>query len=127
MIDNSIIDTAKILLNPDLIPKYINQLPIMPVFYPQIKNACTDNIYHSYTVDAYEFVQQVLPPPFKPTLVWGFGGICKASPYGEPKYMKSFPGSTFEAIQNIPIHVTFKNNIAGSYKIPVDPTIIFSL
>lgn len=106
MINNITTDSTKELLNPDLIPKYINQLPILPVLYPKVMNGCTRNVYHSYTVDAYEFFQQVLPPPFNPTLVWGFGGICKATPSSNPQYLRSFPGPTFETIQNIPVHVT---------------------
>ena len=53
MIKNIDTNPTKELLNPDLIPKYINQLPILPVFYPKVMNACTRSVYHSYTVDAF--------------------------------------------------------------------------
>ena len=122
---NSSVSSQKELLNPDLIPKYINQLPILPVFYPKVMYVCNKK-YYQYNVDACEFMQQVLPPPFNPTLVWGFGGMCKATQFSSPQYMKSFPGPTFETIQNVPVHVTWKNNIVGSYNVPVDPTIMWA-
>lgn len=53
MINNITTDSTKELLNPDLIPKYINQLPILPVLYPKVMNGCTRTVYHSYTVDAF--------------------------------------------------------------------------
>lgn len=40
MITNSDTNLQKQILNPDLIPKYINQLPILPAFYPKVMNVC---------------------------------------------------------------------------------------
>ena len=42
MINNSTPDPPKEILNPDIITKYINQLTILPVFYPSIENSCDD-------------------------------------------------------------------------------------
>ncbi len=126
--NNLSIKSQKELLNPNTIPKYINQLPILPAFYPKVIEGCSDssNVYYKYKVDACEFFQQVLPPPFNPTLVWGFGGMCTDTTSNDPRYIKSFPGPTFETIQNIPVHVTWSNNIVRNYNVPVDPTIMWA-
>lgn len=68
--------TDKQILDPSFIPKYINQLAILPVYEPDVcRDKYNKKIYYNYVVDACEFTQQILPPPFKETAVWGFGGI----------------------------------------------------
>ncbi|MFA5809991.1 MAG: hypothetical protein WC935_06620, partial [Thermoleophilia bacterium] len=60
-----------------MIPKYVNQLLIPPVYQPTV---VTDPITgavvrHDYTVDVSQFQQQVLPAPLPQTTVWGYGGM----------------------------------------------------
>lgn len=127
MNDDNITIQNKDILDPTTIPKYINQLTILPVFNPSIcRDPKTNKIYYNYVVDACEFTQQILPPPFNKTTVFGFGGMCRRTPDSRPEYIRSFPGPTFETIKNIPVHVTWNNQISGSYSVPVDPTIMWA-
>ena len=119
--------TDKQILDPSFIPKYINQLAILPVYEPDVcRDKYNKKIYYNYVVDACEFTQQILPPPFKETAVWGFGGICRKTPKSRPEYIRSFPCPTFQTIRNIPVHVTWRNQIIGNYTLPVDPTIMWA-
>ncbi|MBO8168371.1 MAG: multicopper oxidase domain-containing protein [Thermoanaerobacteraceae bacterium] len=113
------------ILNPRSIPKYVNQLDIPPVYEPTIITDQTtgDVLRHEYTVDVSEFKQQILPPGFPKTTVWGYGGLVKDPDTGETVYFRSTPGPTFEAIRGIPIHVQWVNNLTGPHLFAVDPTL----
>ena len=70
------------------------------------------------------------PTGFGLTKVWGYVGKAKNSITGETLgSIASTPGSTFEAIQGIPVQVKWVNNLIDSngkplsYKLPVDPTL----
>ncbi len=92
MNDDNITIQNKDILDPTTIPKYINQLTILPVFNPSIcRDPKTNKIYYNYVVDACEFTQQILPPPFNKTTVFGFGGMCRRTPDSRPEYIRSFP------------------------------------
>lgn len=64
------------LLDPLTIPKYVNQLEgPPPVYEPFVaKDPNTGLLTHYYNVTMSEFYQQILPPPFPKTKVWGYGG-----------------------------------------------------
>lgn len=109
-------------LDPTTIPKYKNQLEKPYIYHPMLvkrvhRSKKGDRIRkeHLYFIDISEFKQQVLPEGFPKTTVLGCGGLVKEHKRGTIKYVKSFPGGTFEAIRNIPLHIKWKNRL----KIPV--------
>lgn len=112
-------------LDPKSIPKYINQLFIPPTFKPIIaKDPITDKeISYNYTVNMTEFMQQILPPSFPKTTVWGYEGKVEDSCTGEISCFRSTPGPTFEAVREIPINVQWVNNITKPNLFAVDPTL----
>jgi FtsP/CotA-like multicopper oxidase with cupredoxin domain len=104
-------------LDPKLIPKFVNQL-VKPPVYANTTIAGVDY----YTVNMTRFTQQILPPPFPETEVWGYGGIVKF-PNGTEGFFRFAPSPTFEAKNGTPISVTWQNNITISHLFAVDPTL----
>ena len=128
------------LLDPSKIPQFVNQLDRAPsVFIPiNITDNLGNLVRQEYTVSVSEFTQQMLPTVtsdgkptgFSSTKVWGYIGEAKNSITGETMgSVASTPGSTFEAIQGVPIQVKWVNNLVDasgkplSYMLPVDPTL----
>jgi len=113
------------LLDPLTIPKYVNQLTgPPPVYEPKVVKRGNKVIRHDYTVDVTEFYQQVLPPGFPMTPVWGYGGKAKDATTGESLgYIRNQPGATFEAIRGIPINVEWQNKLTSPHMFPIDPTL----
>ncbi|WP_105614570.1 multicopper oxidase family protein [Vallitalea okinawensis] len=112
-------------LDPKLIPKYVNELEAPPVYKPRIKRSpCTGRVKsHHYTISMNEFQQQLLPPGFPMTTVWGYGGNIKDPSTRKSVYFESTPGATFEAVKGVPAHVQWVNNITDSQLFAVDPTL----
>jgi FtsP/CotA-like multicopper oxidase with cupredoxin domain len=113
------------ILPPTRIPKYVNQLVIPPVYEPAIITdpKTGEVLRHEYTVDVSQFEQQILPPRFPKTTVWGYGGMIKDPETGESVYFQNSPGATFEAVRGIPVHVQWVNNLDGPHLFAVDPTL----
>lgn len=114
--------SAQVPLNPLSIPKYVEPLPIPPVMSPEpgvfyYGDSC---YYYKYKIGAYPIEQQVLPPPFPKTRVWG---------YGTSKETASWPAATIEAIRGEPISVLWTNNLVDEngnpipHPLPVDTTL----
>jgi spore coat protein A len=93
---------AQVPLNPRAVPKYVEPLPIPPVMVP-----VSDNYYE---IGIYPVEQQVLPPPFPKTRVWG---------YGASKETASWPGATIEVIRGVPVRVRWTNNLVDEYGVPI--------
>ena len=113
-------------LDPLTIPKYVTQLVIPPVFVPdEVTDPDTSEVIsHSYSIDMTQFQQQILPPPFNATTVWGYGGDARDAVTGEPLgYVRHSPGATFDAVRGIPVDVEWVNMITGTHMFAVDPTI----
>jgi FtsP/CotA-like multicopper oxidase with cupredoxin domain len=135
-------------LDPNLIPKFVNQLVIPPVYVPQytIQTGNNQQGDHQtgnnqqgdhqtgntqiYKVDMNAFSEQILPlfdvngNPLGQTKVWGYGGLVKDAVTGKSLgYVQNSPGPTFEAIRGVPIQVTWHNNITTPQMFAVDPTI----
>lgn len=112
-------------LNPKTIPKYVNQLPVPPVYEPTIVTdpITGDIISQDYTVSVNQFPQQILPPPLPMTTVWGYGGTVKDPVTGLPVPFQNSPGATFEAIRGIKVIVQWVNNLWGPHLLAVDPTL----
>lgn len=111
-------------LDPKLIPKYTQELVIPPSFLPTIcTSPVSGTVSYNYTVTMNQFKQQILPPEFNPTTVWGYGGTIKDTSTGEEVKFQNAPGPTFEAVRDIPINVKWVNEITAPYSLAVDPTI----
>lgn len=127
------------LLDPKIIPQWVNQLDKAPPIY--IPTNITDNsgklIRQEYVVSIREFEQQLLPSTdsggnptgFGSTKVWGFEGEAKDAVTGENLgLVHGTPGCTFEAIRGVPAQVKWVNNLVDSSGKPltsmfaVDPT-----
>ena len=107
-------------LDPKTIPKYVNELVSPPVFKPiVVTDPTTEEVLsHNYTVFITEFKQQILPPGFPETHVFGYEGIIE-----DGSSFTSTPGPTFEAHRGIPVNVQWVNNITNPHFLPVDPTL----
>lgn len=112
-------------LDPTLIPKYETELVIPPVYKPTIVTdpVTGEVISHNYTITLTQFKQQILPPMFDKTTVWGYEGTITDPNTGEPVCFRNSPGATFEAVRDIPVNVQWVNNLTESHLFGVDPTL----
>ncbi|OGO76949.1 MAG: copper oxidase [Clostridiales bacterium GWB2_37_7] len=113
-------------LNPNNIPKFVNQLFIPPLFEPfKYKSPINCKVKsHNYRVNISQFKQQILPDGFPETTVWGYGGRVKDPIKGTIiQNYYSTPGPTIKAIRHIPINVKWVNNLTVSHPLAVDPTL----
>jgi spore coat protein A, manganese oxidase len=120
-------------LDPDTIPKYVDQLVIPPVYVPKYTYDCkTDQWTQEYKVTMSQFSEQILPTidaqgnptGFGQSTVWGYGGNAKDAITG--KYLGYFqfsPSCTFDTTVGVPVRVTWVNNITQPSLFAVDPTI----
>lgn len=120
-------------LDPDSIPKYVDQLVIPPEYVPTYTFDCkTGRWTQEYKVTMSQFYEQILPTKdaqgnptgFDRTKVWGYGGNAWDPLTG--KYLGYFqfsPSCTFDTIKGVPVRVTWTNNITQPSLFAVDPTI----
>jgi spore coat protein A len=125
---------------PSTIPKWVNQIGgAPPVYVPtDITDGLGNLIRQEYVVNVTQFTQQILPTTdglgnptgFGQTLVWGYGGVAKDAITGAYLgYVRNSPAPTFEAIRNVPVRVTWINNLTDnngnplSHMFAVDPTL----
>ena len=111
-------------LDPNKIPKFVNELTKEPVFVPDNSRGTPH-----YTVTYKSIRQQLLPPGFPSTEVYAYGGLTNSAEAGErPEIRTTFstPGPTFEAVRGQHIRVHFVNQLDGDHILPVDPTIMFA-
>ncbi|HEX7391728.1 MAG TPA: multicopper oxidase [Thermoplasmata archaeon] len=114
------------LLDPLMIPKWVNQLTgPPPVWEPTVvTDEDGDAESHDYTVEMRAFTQQILPAPYPTTPVWGYAGYAMDSVTGAPLgYIMNSPGASFEATRGIPINVKWINEIDDEHMFAVDPTL----
>ncbi len=113
-------------LDPNTIPKFVNQLVVPLIFEPAVvKDPCSRNTKsHYYQVTVSQFTQQLLPPNFPETTVWGYGGKVRDPETGDIIVdFRSTPGPTFERIRNVPVNGQWIKNLTGPNPLAVDPTI----
>lgn len=114
------------ILDPETIPKYETEITAPPpVYVPrEIRGRGGEVVGHEYTVHMLDFMQQILPPGYPETMVWGYGGAAKDSITGRPLgFVKNSPGPTFEATRGIPSKVTWRNMVNSEHMFAVDPTL----
>lgn len=117
-------------LDPLTVPKYVNQLEKPLTFVPYIhkKRIKKDGehsvqIQHQYAIDIGVTKEQILPPGFPMTKVYGYGGLVEDPKTGKIRYHISSPGSTFEAKRGIPVIIKWRNRINEPHFLAVDPTL----
>jgi FtsP/CotA-like multicopper oxidase with cupredoxin domain len=105
-------------LPPGAIPKFVSPLTIPPAMPRRAGDATADY----YSIAVRQFAQQILPPSFRPTSVWGYGSITDARTF-------SYPAATIEATAARPTRVTWMNQLVDanghylSHLLPVDQTL----
>ncbi|HET8660671.1 MAG TPA: bilirubin oxidase, partial [Micromonosporaceae bacterium] len=108
------------LLDPAALPKYVSPLvvpPAMPVT-TNVRNRSTDY----YVIAVRQFRQQILPPGWPGTTVWGYGSLSSKGTF-------NYPAFTIEARVGRPVRVKWVNDLvdgAGNFLphlLPVDPTL----
>lgn len=115
-------------LNPQSVPKYRAPMLIPPVM--PLAGTITDK--NGASVDYYEisvkqFSQQILPPGFPSTTVWGYGPVASRSKRG--RLIHNAPSLTIEAKWGTPVRVKWINGLVdanGNYLphlLPVDQTL----
>src|SRR5262245_42083732 len=112
-------------LDPNTIPKWVNQLTVPPVLQPDNPGSRTLH----YTIISRATRQQMLPPGFPDTKVFAYGGKVNVAPAGQRPDIRvrfSVPGPTLEAVRGRDIDVRYSNEIQGPHIFPVDPTIMFA-
>jgi FtsP/CotA-like multicopper oxidase with cupredoxin domain len=111
-------------LDPTTIPQFVAPLVIPPAM-PKATlpaNAPVPLPDSYYEIAAAQFLQQVLPPGYPPTTVWGYGKV------GDPSTF-NYPAFTIEVRRNEKVRVKWVNalvNASGGYLphlFPVDDTI----
>lgn len=91
-------------LDPTTLTKYVDALPKPARIVAKGQNT-------SFTINISEFEQQ-LHKQLPPTTVWGYNG--------------TYPGPTIEAFRNVPISVTYENDLFAPTlldRLPVDQTL----
>jgi FtsP/CotA-like multicopper oxidase with cupredoxin domain len=101
-------------LQPGDIPKFVT-----PLFKPP---AMPRAGLIKYKIAARQFKQQMLPPGFSRTTVWGYGSVTDPSTFSSPAH-------TIENLRGIPTVVTWVNDLKDAkgnflpHLLPVDPTL----
>lgn len=112
-------------LDPLTIPKYVTELPRLGVMPVTGTSSYKGSPVDTYVIAARQFTQQMLPPNYPKTTVFG---------YGSPSAAASFhaPAMTIEAKYNRPVRVTWINGLVDSsgkylpHLFTVDPTLHWS-
>ncbi|WP_433131843.1 multicopper oxidase family protein [Micromonospora sp. CA-240977] len=100
------------------IPKYVTPLRIPPAM-PAVT---TDPERDTYEIAVRQFRQQILPPSWPRTTVWGYGSTAHPGSFG-------YPAPSIVARVGRPVRVTWINQLVDSrgdalpHLLPVDPTL----
>jgi bilirubin oxidase len=113
-------------LDPTKIPKYVTRLVIPPQMprSGKIPTRGGKNLDY-YEIAVAQFLQQVLPPGYPPTAVWGYGSANDAGTF-------NFPAFTIEATADQPVVIKWINGLVDNngfalpHLLPVDPTLLWA-
>ncbi|MCF0095602.1 multicopper oxidase family protein [Micromonospora sp. MH99] len=100
------------------IPKYVAPLRIPPAM-PAV---ATGPERDTYVIGVRQFRQQILPPSWPRTTVWGYGSTAHPGSFG-------YPAPSIVARVNHPVRVTWVNQLVDGrgdflpHLLPVDPTL----
>jgi FtsP/CotA-like multicopper oxidase with cupredoxin domain len=113
---------GEVALDATTIPKYVNQLPILPTWAPTvIRNGAGVVIRNEYTISDLQTTVQMLPPGFPPTTVFAMTGPV----VGGGTFTGS-PAAIFENTRGIPTVMHWRANIQQPSFLAVDPTIAWA-
>ena len=111
-------------LDPTSIPKYQNFLiipPVMPSVFRKADLAPDQQAINpwdsKYEIAVKQFEQQILPPPFPKTTVWGYGNLLGPEP-GQPGSTFNYPAFTVETRRDEIARVVWTNALvdqSGKY------------
>jgi len=114
-------------LDPKSIPQFVEPLVIPPIMPPVNKGEYTE-----YEVAVRQFEQQILPPGFPKTTVWGYGKLGDPLPGEGPSTFHS-PSFTFDVQKDEKVQVTWVNQLVDdptspnsqylSHILPIDQTL----
>lgn len=114
-------------IDPQMIPKWVNQLDgPPPVWVPteEVLDEFGNPVSRDYTIEMKSFSQQILPPGFPTTNVWGYAGNARDPVSGtDLGYIMNSPGATFEATRYVDNYVKWINTITSDHMFAVDPTL----
>jgi spore coat protein A, manganese oxidase len=122
-------NTAVTPLDPNTVPKFVNQLTRPATFVP-VGTKFDQSLGRKvplYDVTEHITFQQILPPGFPKTKIYAYGGQANTAGPGQRQNIQtvfSTPGPTFEATANQRIFVHYNNELEGPHMFPVDPTIM---
>jgi FtsP/CotA-like multicopper oxidase with cupredoxin domain len=118
------------------IPKFQTQLQRFFTYAPQLtRNASGQITRKEYTVEIAKFQEQMLPPGFPATPLFGYGGnvLVKTGANGQDipsfdgtgtvKFKRTSPGPKFEQTRLVPALIHYRNRLEGQHPLPVDPTL----
>lgn len=109
-------------LPPESIRKYVSRLVIPPPMPRTGVLSSSAGEVDYYEIAVRQFAQQVLPPGFPKTAVWGYGSLSTPAALYSPAF-------TIEATVDRPVRVKWVNGLldfSGAYLphlLPVDPTL----
>lgn len=126
-------------LDPNNIPKFVNQFVRLPTYKPTVVRDSNGNVVRKeFNVRIAKFLDQELPPPLPKTSLFGYGGNVKlgncpiteenvnaviAAGNCSTQFVRTSPGPKFEQTRNIPARIHFSNELADGHPLPVDPTL----
>ena len=111
-------------LDPNLIPKFVNEFQRLPKYIPRVVRDSRGNVLRrEFDVEIAKAFQQQLPPPLPQTLLFTYGGLSVDAFGRNAAFRRTSPGPTFEQIRNTVAQITFRNQLAGQHVLAVDPTI----
>jgi FtsP/CotA-like multicopper oxidase with cupredoxin domain len=111
-------------LDPNTIPKFVNQLERLPKFLSKVTRDSTGRITaKEFTVEIAKDFEQQLPPPLPQTLVFTYGGQTVDGFGRNPGFRRSSPGPTFEQTRGAPATIHYLNELLGQHPLAVDPTL----
>lgn len=111
------------MLDPNSIPKFVNQFIVPPVFVPRSSGL--------FEIDASRLSQQILPVKdanghrtgFGPTNVFAYDGLVNDPITGKRVHFQFTPAGTFDVVKGVPTKVRWTNSLTGAHFLPVDPTL----
>jgi len=115
-------------LLPGWVPKFQTPLLVPPVMPKAGIVTKAGRAIDYYEISMRQISQQILPAPFPPTTVWGYGAVTKRRG-SQGLLLHNAPSLTIEATVNRPVRVKWINELTDEdghflpHLLPVDPTL----
>jgi spore coat protein A len=115
-------------LPPQEIPKFARPLVIPPAMPRTKRFADRGQLVDYYEIAVRQFQQEILPPPFAPTTVWGYGSLHSPGTVLQGGSF-NYPSFSIEARWQTPVRVKWVNDLVDANRnylphlLPVDQTL----